>query len=72
MSKAFIIEVHHRTAGIIAGNEGEFRFFSSRREFDRLDGQEFRSAREAERAATALVSGARHQPSSPPSFATLD
>ncbi|MBX9651808.1 MAG: hypothetical protein K2X57_32625 [Xanthobacteraceae bacterium] len=55
MSKAYIIEVHNRTAGIVAGDEHGFRFFSSERAFDQLEGREFRSAREAERAATALL-----------------
>jgi hypothetical protein len=57
MSKAYIIEVHDRTAGIVAGNERGFTFFSSDRAFDRLDGRDFRSAREAERAARAVLSG---------------
>jgi hypothetical protein len=55
MSKAYIIEVHNRTAGIVTGDERGFRFFSSERVFDRLEGREFRSAREAERAARALL-----------------
>ncbi len=59
MSKAYIIEVHSRTAGIVAGDEHGFRFFSSERAFDRLEGREFRSAREAERAATALLDARR-------------
>ena len=55
MSKAYIIEVHDRTAGIVAGDERGFTFFSSDRAFDRLDGRDFRSAREAERAAMRLT-----------------
>jgi hypothetical protein len=55
MSRAYIIEVHNRTAGIVAGGERGFTFFSSDRAFDRLDGCDFRSAREAERAATAVL-----------------
>jgi hypothetical protein len=55
MSKAYIIEVHNRTAGIVAGNERGFTFFSSDRVFDRLDGRDFRTAREAERAARAVL-----------------
>ena len=51
MSKAYIIEIHDRTAGIVAGDERGFTFFSSDRAFYRLDGRDFRSAREAERAA---------------------
>lgn len=59
MSKAYIIEVRNRTAGIVAGDEHGFRFFSSERAFDRLEGREFRSAREAQRAATALLDARR-------------
>ncbi|WP_065754963.1 hypothetical protein [Bradyrhizobium paxllaeri] len=55
MSKAYIIEVHDRTAGIVAGDERGFTFFSSDRAFDRLDGRDFSSAREAERAARAML-----------------
>jgi hypothetical protein len=56
MPKAYIIEVRNRTAGIVTRDEEGFRFFSSERIFDSLDGQQFRSARDAERAATALLS----------------
>jgi hypothetical protein len=55
MSKAYIIEVRNRTAGIVTGDDHGFRFFSSERVFDRLEGREFRSARDAERAARALL-----------------
>jgi len=41
MSKAYIIEVRNRTAGIVAGDENGFRFFSSDRAFDSLEGREF-------------------------------
>jgi hypothetical protein len=57
MSKAYIIEIHDRTAGIVTGDERGFTFFSSERAFDRLDGRDFRSAREAERAARAVLGG---------------
>lgn len=69
MTKAYIIEVRNRTAGIVAGDERGFRFFSSERAFDRLEGREFRSAREAERAVTALLD-ARRSPASEPMLAT--
>jgi hypothetical protein len=72
MSKAYIIEVHNRIAGIVTGDERGFRFFSSDRAFDRLEGQEFRSARDAERAARALLGGARRHKSSQPIFANLE
>jgi hypothetical protein len=65
MSKAYIIEVRNRTAGIVAGDERGFCFFSSGRDFDRLEGREFRSARDAERAAIALLDG-RHRSASEP------
>jgi hypothetical protein len=55
MPKAYIIEVHTRTAGIVTRSERGFRFFSSERVFDSLEGREFRSARDAERAARALI-----------------
>ncbi|MBB4372292.1 hypothetical protein GGD63_005096 [Bradyrhizobium sp. cir1] len=55
MPKAYIIEVHDRTAGIIASDERGFRFFSSERLFDSLEGRQFRSARDAERAARAVL-----------------
>jgi hypothetical protein len=62
MTKAYIIEVHQRTAGIVASDESGFTFFSSDRAFDRLEGRTFRSARDAERAARALLGVDRHQP----------
>ncbi|WP_084800125.1 hypothetical protein [Bradyrhizobium sp. Ai1a-2] len=55
MSQAYVIEVSNRTAGIIVREERGFRFFSSERVFDSLDGHHFGSARAAERAASALV-----------------
>jgi hypothetical protein len=55
MSQAYVIEVHNRTAGIVTRSEGGVRFFSSERTFDSLEGREFRSARDAERAARALL-----------------
>jgi hypothetical protein len=65
MSKAYIIEVHNRTAGIVARGEGGFRFFSSERSFDSLEGRQFRSARDAERAARALLEERRYSASQP-------
>ena len=65
MPKAYIIEVRNRTVGIVAGNERGFRFFSSERAFDSLDGHEFRSARDAERAARALLDARPHSVGEP-------
>ncbi|ANW02740.1 hypothetical protein [Bradyrhizobium icense] len=55
MSQAYAIEVSNRTVGIVVREERGFRFFSSERTFDILDGGHFRSAHAAERAARALV-----------------
>jgi hypothetical protein len=55
-SNAYIIEIQERAAGIVTRDERGFRFFSSERLFDSLEGRQFRSAREAERAARALLS----------------
>jgi hypothetical protein len=54
MSNAYVIEVGSRTAGIVAKDERGYRFFSSDRIFDSLEGREFSTARDAERAARAL------------------
>jgi hypothetical protein len=68
MPNAYVIEIHDRTAGIITGDGRGFRFFSSERAFDSLDGQQFRSPHHAERAARALLDG-RQQPANPPALA---
>jgi len=64
-SNAYIIEIHDRAAGIITRDERGFRFFSSERLFDSLEGRQFRSAREAERAARAVLSERGHRANSP-------
>jgi len=60
MSNAYVIEVGSHTAGIVTRDERGYRFFSSDRIFDGLEGREFRSARDAERAARALFLQRRH------------
>lgn len=62
-SNAYIIEIHDRAAGIVARDERGFRFFSSERLFDSLDGRQFGSAREAERAVRAVLSARTHRAS---------
>ena len=57
MSDTYIIEVSSQTAGIVVRGPGGYRFFAASHRFDRLEGQLFRSAREAERAARRLVTG---------------
>ena len=53
MSDSYIIEVRSEPAGIIVRDRGGFRFFAASEEFQRMEGQYFRSAREAEREALA-------------------
>lgn len=65
MTQAYIIEIDSRTAGIVARSERAFRFFSSDRAFDSLEGRKFPSAREAERAAKALLHTRRHPADKP-------
>lgn len=55
MSRAFVIEVYNRTAGIVARHEHGFSFFSSELQYDVLDGRSLPSVREAELAAAALL-----------------
>jgi hypothetical protein len=57
MSDTYIIEVGSQPAGIIVRSDGGYRFFAASHRFNRLEGQIFRNAREAERAARQLVSG---------------
>jgi hypothetical protein len=64
MSRAYVIEVHNRTAGIVTGDERGFSFFSSERTFDSLEGCQFSSARDAELAVRALFNAKRHRRSS--------
>ena len=64
MSRAYVIEVHNRTAGIVTGDERGFSFFSSERTFDSLEGCQFSSARDAELAVRALFNAGRHRRSS--------
>jgi hypothetical protein len=60
MSNTYIIEIGSHTAGIVTKDERGYRFFSSDRILDSLEGREFRSARDAERAARALFLERRH------------
>ena len=57
MSNSFIIEVGSQSAGIIVRAPGGYQFFAASHRFNRLEGQIFRNAREAERAARRLVEG---------------
>lgn len=57
MSESYIIEVSSQAAGIVVRGPGGYRFFAASHRFSRLEGQVFRNAREAERAARLLASG---------------
>ena len=57
MSESYIIEVSSQAAGIVVRDPGGYRFFAASHRFSRLEGQIFRNAREAERAARLLASG---------------
>jgi hypothetical protein len=55
MPQSYIIEVSSQAAGIVVRSPEGFVFFAATHRFNRLDGQLFRSAREAERAAARLA-----------------
>jgi hypothetical protein len=57
MSDTYIIEIGSKAAGIVVRNPEGYRFFAASHEFNRLEGQLFRNAREAERAANRLLHG---------------
>ena len=55
MSDTYIIEVRSKAAGIVVRDLGGYRFFAATHYYNRLEGQVFRNAREAERAAIRLA-----------------
>lgn len=55
MSDSYIIEVSSRAAEIVVRDRTGFRFFAAAPQFFRLEGQLFRTAREAERAAARFA-----------------
>jgi hypothetical protein len=57
MSDTYIIEVSSQAAGIVVRDAGGYRFFAASHRFNPLEGQLFRNAREAERAARRLANG---------------
>jgi len=57
MSDCYVIEVSSETAGIVVRDTRGYAFFAASRRFQALEGQIFRNAREAERAARRLVAG---------------
>jgi hypothetical protein len=57
MSDNYIIEVGSQAAGIVVRNPGGYCFFAASHRFNQMEGQLFRNAREAERAAIRLANG---------------
>jgi hypothetical protein len=57
MSDTYIIEVSSEAAGIVVRDKAGFRFFAATHRFNPLDGQIFKNARDAERAATRFLAG---------------
>jgi len=57
MSDTYIIEVGSQQAGIVVRAPGGYQFFAASQRFNRLEGQIFRNARDAERAARRLAGG---------------
>jgi hypothetical protein len=61
MSDIFIIEVSSQAAGIVVRNPEGYRFFAASPRFTAMEGQLFRNAREAERAAVRFCGGRGRQ-----------
>jgi hypothetical protein len=61
MSETYIIEVASQPAGIVVRNPEGYRFFAASHPFNQMEGQIFRNAREAERAACRLINGDQTQ-----------
>jgi hypothetical protein len=57
MSDTYIIEVGSQAAGIVVRTAKGYQFFAATHRFNPLEGQVFRNAREAERAAIRLANG---------------
>jgi len=55
MSDSYIIEVSSQAAGIVVRDRSGFRFFAASERLQGLEGQVFRTARAAERAASRFV-----------------
>jgi hypothetical protein len=57
MSDNFIIEISSQAAGIVVRNADGYRFFAASHRFNAMEGQLFRSANDAERAALLIAKG---------------
>ena len=58
MSDRYIIEIGSQQAGIVVRDPDGYRFFAASQPFHQLEGQVFRTVRDAERAAARLVEAA--------------
>jgi hypothetical protein len=59
---AYVIEVQGQTAGIVARDGRGYRFHAATHSFNSLDGRNFASPRQAEKAALALVTEPLNRP----------
>ena len=66
MSDTYIIEVASQAAGIVVRDPDGYRFFAASHRFNPLEGQLFRSAREAERVARQFFIDGKIQRGSTP------
>jgi hypothetical protein len=55
MSKAFVIEVRSRAAGIVVHDGRRYRFYAAAYEFNGLEGRDFRSPNDAQKAAMGHI-----------------
>jgi hypothetical protein len=55
MSKAFVIEVRSRAAGIVVHDGRRYRFYAAADEFNGLEGRDFRSPNDAQKAAMGHI-----------------
>jgi hypothetical protein len=55
MSKAFVIEVRSRAAGIVVHDGRRYRFYAAAHEFNGLEGRDFRSPNDAQKAAMGHI-----------------
>ena len=62
MSDNYIIEVGSQPAGIVVRDSEGYRFFAASPRFNRMEGQVFRNAREAERRRLRLANGGMTSP----------
>ncbi len=55
MSDNFIIEISSQAAGIVVRSAEGYRFFAASHRFNAMEGQLYRSANDAERAALLIA-----------------